>query len=77
MAGMFSLNSIYAIICGQFMIALIMDITAIQDLEFRKKIGDEAVLAALNDPGLLTQQIGLGEITDPAHPCMRESVDAV
>jgi hypothetical protein len=49
---------------------------ASQDLEFRQKIGDEAVLAALNDTGLLKQQIGLGEITDPAHPCMRESVDA-
>jgi hypothetical protein len=52
------------------------DIVASQDLEFRHKIGDEAVLAALNDPGLLKQQVGLGEITDPAHPCMRESIDA-
>lgn len=48
-----------------------------QDLLFREKIGDEAVLAALSNPKLLEQQVGLGEITDPAHPCMRESVDSV
>ena len=45
-----------------------------QDLVFRQKIGDDAVLAALSNPTLLEQQVGLGEITDPTHPCMRESV---
>ena len=42
----------------------------------KDKIGEEAVLAALSNPKLLQQQVGLGQITDEEHPCMRESIDA-
>ena len=43
---------------------------------YREKVGAEAVLAALGNPRLLEQQVGVGKITDTEHPCMRESIDA-
>ena len=46
------------------------------DNSHKDRIGEEAVLAALSNPQLLQQQVGLGQITDENHPCMRESIDA-